>query len=155
VRRLALIGATGLEVAGELIGDLFMLSQPKNGTDHSDLRSLLFDSAESPTALTLFPDGRASLADELLRFQALTFAGRIGWTPPYLYDAKLRGRLRRITSPTLVVWGEGDRLVPSAHARAYADGIVGARLELRPGGHSIHLERPQETARLIAEFMAA
>jgi pimeloyl-ACP methyl ester carboxylesterase len=155
VRRLVLIGAAGLEVPGALIADMFMLSQPRDGGNQADLRELLFESAESPTARTLFPDGRASLEDELLRYQALTFAGRIGWHPPYLYDPKLRARLRRVTSPALVVWGELDRLVPVAHARAYAEGLADSRLEVLPAGHSVHLERPSEAATLVASFLAA
>lgn len=155
VRRLVLIGATGLEVPGELIGDLFMLAQPKDGGNLADLRALLFESAESPLAETLFPNGRTSLEEELLRYQALTFAGRIGWHPPYLYDPKLRSRLRRVTSPALVVWGELDRLVPLAHGRAYADGLPDSRLEVLPVGHSVHLERPSETADLMTSFLAA
>ncbi|MCA1647982.1 MAG: alpha/beta fold hydrolase [Chloroflexi bacterium] len=153
VRRLVLVGASGLEVPGELIGDLFMLSQPRDGGDHSDLRSLLFGSADAPLAMDMFPDGRASIEHELLRFQTLTFAGRIGWSPPYLYDPKLRRRLRRLTSPTLAVWGETDRLVPLAHGRAYVEGVSDGRLEVLPAGHSVHLEQPAETARLIAQFL--
>ena len=118
VRRLVLVGASGLHVPGEPIGDLFMMSQSKNGGDYSDLRALLFRSADSPVAEQLFPNGRASLGDELLRYQMLTFAARLGWNPPYFYDRKLRGRLRRIGSPTLIVWGREDHMVPPAHGHA-------------------------------------
>lgn len=154
VRRLALIGAPGLYVPGAPIADLFMLSQSKNGGDHSDLRALLFRAADAPVALQMFPDGKAALADEVLRYQALTFAGRIGWSPPYLYDPKLRARLRRVTCPLLAIWGADDRMVPLAHGRAYAEGVPQGRLEVLEGaGHSVHLERPVEVARLVADFL--
>jgi pimeloyl-ACP methyl ester carboxylesterase len=155
VRRLALIGATGLHVPGSPIADLFMLSLSKDGGDHSDVRRLLFADANLPLATELFPDLRVSVEDELLRYKALTFAGRVGWSPPYLYDRKLRDRLRRISCPTLVVWGREDHMVPLAHAEAYAEGIPNARLEVLDGvGHSPHLEQPEQTARLVGDFMA-
>jgi pimeloyl-ACP methyl ester carboxylesterase len=154
VRRLVLVGATGLHVPGAPIGDLFMLSQSKNGGDQSDLRALLFGQPESPLARELFPNGRASLEDELLRYQMLTFAGRIGWSPPYFYDRKLRGRLRRVKSPALIIWGREDRMVPLAHGRAYAEGLANSRLEVLDAGHSVHLEQPAAAAALIAEFLA-
>ncbi|HLG74085.1 MAG TPA: alpha/beta fold hydrolase [Chloroflexota bacterium] len=154
VRKLALIGATGLHVPGAPIADLFMLSLSKDGGSHEDVRRLLFADPDLPLARELFPDARAGMEEELLRYKALTFAGRIGWHPPYLYDRKLRGRLRRISCPTLVLWGEHDHMVPLAHAHAYAEGIPNARLHVLSGsGHSPHLEQPEEAARLLMEFL--
>ena len=52
VARLVLIGASGLFVPGEPIGDVFMHAQPERGTDSSSLRALLFaDPAASREAL--------------------------------------------------------------------------------------------------------
>jgi pimeloyl-ACP methyl ester carboxylesterase len=101
----------------------------------------------------MFPDGSAPLAEELLRYQALTLAARIGWTPPYLYDRKLRSRLRWITAPTLVVWGEHDRFVPVAHARAYHEGIRASELEVLDAGRSPWLEAPEACAALVTAFL--
>jgi len=156
VSALALIAASGLRVPGSPIGDLFMLSRPKDGTDNSELRQLLFGDAESPLARELFPDGRASLDDELLRYRTLTFAGRIGWNPPYFYDRKLRDRLRRISCPVLALWGRDDRMVPPAHASAYAEGVPHGQLRLFDhAGHSPHLELPQQAAEAAARLLEA
>jgi pimeloyl-ACP methyl ester carboxylesterase len=150
VKSLTLIGATGLHVPGSPIADLFMLSLSRDGGNHEDVRRLLFADPKLPLANQLFPNLRASVEDELLRYKALTFAGRIGWSPPYLYDRKLRGRLRRISCPTAVIWGREDHMVPLAHGHAYAEGIRGARLELiDQAGHSPHLEQPEKTAGLV------
>jgi pimeloyl-ACP methyl ester carboxylesterase len=155
IRRLTIIGATGLHLPGTPIADLFMKSLSRDGGKHDDVRHLLFAGEDVPLALELFPNGRASVEDELLRYKALTFAGRIGWHPPYLHDRKLRGRLRRVGCPTLVLWGEHDHMVPLAHGHAYAEGIPQAELRLIEGtGHSPHLEKPEETARVIADFLA-
>jgi pimeloyl-ACP methyl ester carboxylesterase len=155
VARLALIGATGLNVPGSPIADLFMLSLSRDGGSHADIRHLLFAGADAPLARELFPDLRASVEDEMLRYKALTFAGRIGWHPPYLYDPKLRARLHRIVAPTLVVWGHDDHLVPLTHAHAYAEALPNARLTiLDRAGHSPHLELPDQTAQLLEEHFA-
>jgi pimeloyl-ACP methyl ester carboxylesterase len=77
---------------------------------------------------------------------------RIGWNP-YLCNPKLRGRLYRITVPTLIVWGESDRLVPLAHGKAYQEGIAGAKLVvLEKCGHAPPFEKPEETVKILTEF---
>ncbi len=156
LRRLALIDASGLHVPGAPTADLFMLDQRRDGADISDLRELLFASADVPVGLEMYPDHRLDTATEVLRYQALSFAGRIGWSPPYLYDRKLRGHLWRATCPTLVIWGREDHLVPLAHGEAYAAGLPDARLEVLDGvGHSPLLEAPDRATKLIADFMAS
>ena len=39
-----------------------------------------------------------------------------GWKP-YMHNPKLRQRLHRIVAPTLVVWGEDDRIVSPTWTR--------------------------------------
>jgi len=57
------------------------------------------------------------------------------------YD--LRGDLRRITAPTLVIAGRDDPATPPAHARELADGIPGAALtEIPRAAHLANVERP-------------
>ena len=56
--------------------------------------------------------------------------------------------------PVLVVTGETDRIIPADAARAMADAIPGARLEVIAGaGHLPPVEQPEETTRVIAEFL--
>ena len=153
IRRLVLVDAPGLHVPGAPIADIFMLSQRRDWGKHDDLRSLLFRDPDLKLARTMFPDGAAPRADELLRYQSLTLAARIGWTPPYLYDRKLRARLGRITAPTLVVWGREDRFVPLPHAEAYHAGIRGSELSVLEAGHSPWLEEPDACARLVTAFL--
>jgi pimeloyl-ACP methyl ester carboxylesterase len=57
--------------------------------------------------------------------------------------------------PTLIVWGEDDRMIPSGHGHAAADLIPGSRLELVPGaGHYPHEDDPERFARVVADFMS-
>jgi pimeloyl-ACP methyl ester carboxylesterase len=156
IRRLVLIGASGLYVPGELIGDIFMMAHPVRGTDYSQLRAMLFKDAATPVAREMFPDRRGELGDEVRRYKMLRFSNRFGFKPPYFYHWPLRSRLHRIAAPTLVIWGEDDHMVPIAHGRAYAEGISGSNgiRTVKGTGHSPHAEDPEATASLVQEFLA-
>ena len=94
---------------------------------------------------TLPPDARAALASDRA---ALAVYGRDGMTDP-----TLPGRLPAVTTPTLVVWGEADRIAVPDAGRAYAAAIPGARFELiERAGHLPQLERPDALTALVAAF---
>ena len=117
---------------------------------------MLFARADAPAAHAMFPDGRTSLEIEMSRYKAMRFCSRVGFSPPYFYNRKLRQRLARYKGPALVLWGEEDRMVPLEHAHAYQAGLPGARLVLLPGcGHSPQVEKPVETASILQEFFHA
>jgi pimeloyl-ACP methyl ester carboxylesterase len=66
-------------------------------------------------------------------------------------DGDRRKRLRAITTPTLVIHGEDDPLVPVEGGRDTAAHISGARLHTIPGmGHDLPLELVDTLADLIA-----
>ena len=66
----------------------------------------------------------------------------------------LQGRLEHVAAPTLVLWGEEDRLVPMALGRMMAIGIPGAAfLSVAHAGHSVQEEAPEEVNRLIVKFL--
>jgi pimeloyl-ACP methyl ester carboxylesterase len=154
IRKLVLIGATGLFVQGALIGDVFMNAQPEFGSSYATLRDMLFASADQPIALEMFPDGKGDLDAELRRYQMLRLSSRIGFKPPYFYNHSLKNRLHRITAPTLVIWGEHDHMVPRVHGETYAERIPDAQLMVIPGaGHSVQAEKPAETAKLVLDFL--
>ena len=79
--------------------------------------------------------------------------GRYAWNP-YMHDPKLKGRLHRVRIPTLVLWGEADRVVTPDYGRALAGAIPGARFDTIPGaGHFPHLEQPVKLAGAIRDFV--
>lgn len=62
----------------------------------------------------------------------------------------------RITTPTLVLAGEKDALIPVTDARAIAAAIPGARLVTYPeGGHLPMEQLPDETVRDLKAFLGA
>ena len=157
VRKLVLIGATGLFVEGALIGDVFMMAQPEHGSSYASLRGMLFSGPDQPDALEMFPDGKGELEDELRRYQMLRFSSRIGFKPPYFYNRPLKNRLRRIACPALIIWGERDHMVPRAHGETYARLLPRAEpLNIIEGtGHSVHVEQPEATAKIVSDFLGA
>jgi pimeloyl-ACP methyl ester carboxylesterase len=58
-------------------------------------------------------------------------------------------------TPTLVVWGTRDRMIPSWHATTAQQAIAGSRVEVFDGaGHFPHLDEPERFAELLRDFMA-
>lgn len=67
----------------------------------------------------------------------------------------LRPLAGRVDAPVLVVCGTEDALSGPGQARATADAVPGARLELLDGaGHSPHIEAPAAFNRLVANFLS-
>jgi pimeloyl-ACP methyl ester carboxylesterase len=155
VRRLALIGAAGLFVAGAPIGDVFMHSQPERGTELTTLRQLLFADARSPAGLRFFPDGRGDLDEALRRYQMLRFGSFVGFKPPYFYNRALVERLYRAAMPARAIWGEHDRMVPRPHGEAYTARLpaAGALAIVREAGHAAVLEQPEQTAAVVLDLL--
>ena len=67
-----------------------------------------------------------------------------------------RARLQLVQAPTLVMHGELDQFTPPANARMLAELIPDATLVVVPGtAHVYLLEKPEESYRLFAEWLAA
>lgn len=58
--------------------------------------------------------------------------------------------------PTMVIWGDQDRIIPIEHGYALRDARPGCRLEVLAGvGHFPHVERPGDVAELLDEFIGS
>jgi pimeloyl-ACP methyl ester carboxylesterase len=89
---------------------------------------------------------------------------RLKWSPKRDgFMAQLQGimiweadsRLSRIASPTIVIHGDADRLVPSANGRRIAGLIPGAQTFWMPGaGHIYATDQPGMSEKVILEFLA-
>ena len=75
-----------------------------------------------------------------------------GWSP-YLYNPKLHLRLHRIKAPTVLLWGEDDRLAPLEYAKSFTAKLKQAQLETLPAcGHRIYVDSPDVAASRIVHF---
>lgn len=64
-------------------------------------------------------------------------------------------RLPTITAPTLVLWGQQDRVLPVTHAAVATKGLPNARVHIfDPCGHWSQVEHSEEFNTLVLEFLA-
>jgi pimeloyl-ACP methyl ester carboxylesterase len=78
-------------------------------------------------------------------------AGKILFPIP---NRRVSKRLYRVTAPTLILWGEGDRLMVPAYARRWAALIPGATVELIPdAAHMLPYEQPQAFVSAVSRFL--
>jgi pimeloyl-ACP methyl ester carboxylesterase len=106
-------------------------------TRHPDLLDSLVAGARDPVAV----------AANRAEFQA--------FISPFGYRPATRTRpedLRRLSVPTLMIWGDRDPVVPIEAVRATAQLIPDARLEVLPAGHVPQLGHPERVAKLLTAF---
>jgi pimeloyl-ACP methyl ester carboxylesterase len=148
IGRLALAAPVGLWRDEAPVGDLF------GHTAHELVPLLFHDQASAPAQLMLEmtgqlfseKDDRSAEQIEVLIALARGFRTAAKFLFP-IPENGLERRLPRITAPTLVLWGAGDKLVPPLYARLFAERIAGARLTMiSEAGHLIGLERPDPYA---------
>ena len=148
VKKLWLSGAPGLWVENQPLGDLFRTMHNRDR-----LREILFDDPTGPMASVIIKDD----PDEqtmLNAYQAMTVLARLVWERPY--NPKLAARLRRVACPTLLLWGEHDRLVPPAYGEAYKQHLAGAELKLiLDCGHLPMFEKEREFVEAVLRFCKA
>jgi pimeloyl-ACP methyl ester carboxylesterase len=142
---LVLIDPVGIKVDGWIYPFIF-------GMDLPQIVATIFHRPEM--ALALAP--RDQSVDTLLELYRQNAAlARVTWNP-YLYDPRLRRRLGRIGAPTLLCWGEHDRLAPLLCADVWRKEIPGARLRtFAQSGHMPHLEESAAVAEAVTEFCGA
>lgn len=79
---------------------------------------------------------------------------RVTWKP-YMFSHELPPLLKGVETPTLLVWGRDDKIVPLDCGKLYAEALPNARLEvLAEAGHFVEMEKPVELAGLIFSHVA-
>jgi len=147
VRRLALIDPIGLWRDDAPVTN-WMLVAPQ------DLPGYVFREPGGVAAKALFsipedPED-AALARTRLTW-AMGSTGKFIWPIP---DKGLKKRIHRIEAPTLLVWGQEDRLVTLAYADEFARRLAKTRVEVVKGaGHAPHLEQPETTSHIVQAFL--
>jgi len=79
-------------------------------------------------------------------------AGKFMWPFP---EHGLRSRLHRIATPTLVLWGKQDRLMPVAYAEDFEAGIGDCSVKLYDDcGHVLQVEKLDQALADVRSFIA-
>jgi pimeloyl-ACP methyl ester carboxylesterase len=137
---LVLVGATGLHAReGEVLDQMLIgfAEYGLTGFRDASVFQELFGANELP------PD-----VYELWDF-GTEMTARVCWKP-WMYSDQLPALLGEVRVPTLVVWGEADRVVPLDVGRRFVEILPEARLEVLAGaGHFVDLEEPDRLAELI------
>ncbi|MEB3251017.1 MAG: alpha/beta hydrolase, partial [Cyanobacteriota bacterium] len=63
-------------------------------------------------------------------------------------------QIASLTCPTLILWGEQDRILGTQDAQRFEGAIAGSQLRWIPQcGHVPHLEQPQAVAQAMGDFL--
>jgi len=137
---LVLIAPFGLRRADLPVTDIFMLS------DAERHERGWHDRARAPAA----PD-----PSSLSAIRDLEMTAQVGWEPR-LFGPRLAERLRWIDVPTMIVWGDQDRIVPAAYAQTW-DALTprSSKMIIPDAGHYVHIERPEACVAAFAGSAAS
>ena len=92
-------------------------------------------------------EARVEAQAGLIWAQACT--GKFVWPIP---DKGLKKRIHRIATPTLIVWGRTDGVIPPVYAEEFARRIANSRVALiDAAGHVPHLEQAEHVGRRWSE----
>ncbi|HZV48343.1 MAG TPA: alpha/beta hydrolase [Candidatus Dormibacteraeota bacterium] len=147
VGKLVLVSALGLWLDEQPIPDVFSFLPFEFG-------DYLFHDPERGAAVLTGVDFEET---EALQSFLVANARRLGTAGKMLFpipDRRTSKRLYRLTTDTLVVWGESDRLTPPAYARRWAELLPCATaVHLAGAGHMVPYEQPEALAREVAGFL--
>jgi pimeloyl-ACP methyl ester carboxylesterase len=142
---LTLAGSAGLYVPGAAQVDAFLVS------DEQRLHDFFYDQdkAKDMIARVLSPE----LEDVALKNRTTT--AKLSWQPRS-HDPDLHKWLHRIDVPTLLIWGDTDRLFPKEHALTYQRLVPDAELVMVPNcGHVPQIEKPDAFVAALESFIGA
>jgi pimeloyl-ACP methyl ester carboxylesterase len=147
VGRLALVSPLGLFDAAEPVADLWAQRD-------DELPGLLSAQPQRLESFLAQPedDDQPEVEWQIALTRASESAARLLWP---LGDRGLAKRLHRIQSPTLLLWGTRDRVVPASYAKRFADRISGW-VEIRSiegAGHMAEIDRPAAVAEAVLGFL--
>ena len=141
VSQLVLLSPLGLWDDERPVEDIFAVPYP-------DMPNVLYADPSKGAGTT---DVEGNVERLVALAQAMTTVAKFLWPIP---DRRLRTRLYRITSPTLVVFGEQDAFVPPSYADDFVAAMPSAQSAIVPGaGHMLQLEQPDEVVRLVGDFL--
>jgi pimeloyl-ACP methyl ester carboxylesterase len=143
--RLALIAPFGIFRTEEPSTDIW--AQRKK-----EISALLSSEPAALDAFRALPDGEDEVEWTVLIRRSQEAGTRLLWP---MGDTGLERRLHRIACPTLLLWGERDRVMPQSYAKLFADGISGPTQvrSIEGAGHMAEFDRPEAVAQAVLAFL--
>jgi pimeloyl-ACP methyl ester carboxylesterase len=145
LKSLTLAAAVGINVDGISRPDIFLMNP-------QELASVIFADPELAKKRVARPPTEEEAATATKnRFMT----AKLSWQPRS-HNPDLPKWLHRIDIPTLILWGDTDKLLPLAFAEEYCRLIPGSRLQvLERCGHLPQVEQPTEFAAQVTQFACA
>lgn len=146
-KKLILVAPAGFWIDATPIPDLF-------AAQLTEIAPLLFHDTKSPMAqmMTAIPEDFKALETMYVeRVKRFATASKFLWPIP---DRGLKKRAYRIQSPTLLVWGESDRLIAPVYAKEFSSRIKNCKLEvIKQAGHMAPYEQPEAFVKTVKAFI--
>jgi pimeloyl-ACP methyl ester carboxylesterase len=143
LRSLSLLAPAGLRVPGVERVDVFLLAP-------EDIPRAVYYDQSFADAILARPKTDEQVDLDLKN--SFSFA-RLAWQPR-LYDPHLEKWLHRIDIPTQLLWGDTDRIVPTAHAAEFKRLIPQASVEIfERCGHVPQVEQTEVFLRAVTTFI--
>lgn len=141
ISALVMINSVGLDpVDGEVITDPLKL-------EPADRASYAFHDPATFGQSLLTTGGFSAMA--VNQQNLLIYAGE-----PFMHDQDLRFRLDKITIPSLILWGESDRIVTPAYGRQFAEIIPNSEFQIiSKAGHFPQIEQVDVVINLLNDFL--
>ena len=146
--RMVLVAPGGVRPPEGEILDLFIV------TARAYLDASVHDAAGTPEFASLY--GGEETTDQFEAWEdARAESARLAWKP-YMHNPSLPHLLEGVQGlPTLIVWGEEDRIVPLSAGHAYNRSISGSELVVFDNcGHRPEIERTPEFVHRLRNFLA-
>jgi pimeloyl-ACP methyl ester carboxylesterase len=148
VKKLVLAAPAGFWLDQHQIPDFFAAQLDEIGP-------LMFHDTNSPLAklMTTIPTDFSVLETMYVeRVKRLATASKFLWPIP---DRGLKKRAYRISAPTLILWGESDRLIPPVYAKEFLSHIKGSRVHMiKEAGHMLMYEQQAAFVKAVTDFLA-
>jgi pimeloyl-ACP methyl ester carboxylesterase len=156
LRRLILVDPVGIKIGGREERDIVHMFN----TNPAELNQKSWhDPAKRPTGIYGL-GWQATISDDMTDAEMITLARNwdtlclFAWRP-HMFNPQLKHWLHRIGVPTLVLWGESDRIVTPDYGRHYASLIPDAAFETIPhAGHHPELEQPAAFVESVERFLS-
>jgi pimeloyl-ACP methyl ester carboxylesterase len=146
--KMVLVAPMGVKPASGEIKDIFPI------TIRTHLRSTVADPAGTPEFTKLY-GGEMTPAQFEAFEDARAETARLGWEP-YMHDPALPHLLRGNKTPTLLVWGSRDAVVPRGCIDAYQHAMANAQVGVIENvGHRPEIENSAEFERIVTRFLTA
>ena len=134
----------GIRIPGLRKADIFLWSPEET------VRNLFHDQSFAEKALAMAP---TTDEQQMVQLKNRLTTAKLAWEPRF-YNPDLEKWLHRISTPTLVLWGDQDKLIPPPYGPDLARRIPGAISEtFTDCGHLPYVEKADEFVARVTRFI--